>query len=271
MDFVQIAILIGIGVLLGFASGVTGISAVHLVVAILYLLPMFALAILPSLGTSLLVDVIGAGAVTYLYYRHENVDFKLGVLMGIISFTFAVLGAFVARSIGLSSEHLLASALGVFQILIGLSFIVRGVRKKEIENSEELDKSRVAIWLENQSDSYKKIIIIVTAIVLGLMGGMFGAGGGFAITFLLVFLFGFESHKAVGTACLVMLFTASGAMLVYAACSYVNLEYGLIIGVACIFGALFGTKFAHTLSEKHLTIALGAIILVFGIFMLLPK
>ena len=107
---------------------------------------------------------------------------------------------------------------------------------------------------------------------------IFGAGGGFAITFLLVFLSGFESHKAVGTACLVMLFTAAGAFLIYTAGAfiihgvlYVNLEYGLIIGAACILGAFFSTQFAHHLSEKHLTIALGVIILVFGVFMILPK
>lgn len=257
--------------LLGFASGVTGISAVHIVVAILYLLPIFALAILPSLGTSLLVDVIGAGAVVYLYYRHKNVDFKVGLMMGVIAFSFAIMGAFIARSIGLSSEYLLAGALGTFQILIGLTFIIRGYRKKESEELHLMEKSRLAIWLEKKPDSLKKMILIVAAIMMGLMGGLFGAGGGFAITFLLVFLFGFESHKAVGTACLVMLFTATGAFIIYAAFAYVNLEYGLIIAITCIVGAFLGTQFAHHLSEKHLTIVLGVIILVFGVFMIFPK
>ncbi len=262
-------LLIGIGLLLGIASGITGISAVNLVVPILY--TVFALAILVSLGTSLLIDVISAGMVTYLYYRHKNVDFKIGLLMGVVGFGFAILGAFIAFRIAFISEKFLANAFGYFQIIIGVTFIIRGIRKSEIPETGELEKSRFTIFMEKFSDKYKKLILIIASVIMGLFGGLFGAGGGFLITFILIFAFAFESHKAVGTACLVMLLIASGASIFYAATLSINLVFGGILGVCCIVGALLGSKFAHILSEKHLTITLGIFILIFAIIMILTK
>ena len=262
-----IIILIAVGILLGIGSGFTGISAVNLIVPILY--TVFLLNIVTSLGTSLLIDVISAGTVTYLYSRHRNVDFKIGILMGGISFGFAILGALIAFTIAATSERLLASSFGYFQIIIGATFIYRGIKRPAISENGKLGKPKLAVLLEKVPENYKKVMVICAAVILGLIGGLFGAGGGFVITFILVFVFAFESHKAVGTACLVMLFTASGAVIFYATQMSVDYMFGAILGICCILGAFLGTKLAHRLSEKHLTIALGIVILLFGIIMLL--
>ncbi|MHA1650218.1 MAG: sulfite exporter TauE/SafE family protein [Candidatus Helarchaeota archaeon] len=265
MELYLIIILIAVGMLLGVASGFTGISAVNLVVPILNVI--FLINILTSLGTSLLIDVISAGTVAYFYSRHRNVDFKMGILMGLISFSFAILGAFIAFTIASSSEQTLENSFGFFQIIIGAVFIYRGIRQKEEPETGELQKPKLAEYFEKVPENYKKVIIIITSIILGLIGGLFGAGGGFAITFILVFIFSFESHLAVGTACLVMLFTASGATIFYSIHGSIDYILGIYFGICCIVGAVLGTKLAHKLSEKHLTIALGVIILLFGIIM----
>jgi uncharacterized membrane protein YfcA len=259
-------ILIGVGILLGIGSGFTGISAVNLIVPILY--TFFLLNVVTSLGTSLLIDVISAGTVTYLYSRHQNVDFKMGIFMGAISFGFALLGAFIAFAIAAASERLLANSFGYFQIIIGVTFIYRGIKRPTVSENGAIGRPKLAISFERIPEHYKKVIVICAAIALGLIGGLFGAGGGFAITFILVFIFAFESHKAVGTACLIMLFTASGAVIFYATQMSVDYIYGGILGICCILGAFLGTKLAHKLSERHLTIALGVVILAFGVIML---
>ncbi|HUY00230.1 MAG TPA: sulfite exporter TauE/SafE family protein [Candidatus Deferrimicrobium sp.] len=259
MDLSWILIMIAIGVLLGVASGFTGISAVNLIVPVLILI--FSLNILVSLGTSLLIDCISAGIVTYLYYRHDNVDFRMGVKMGLISFSFAILGAFIAHNI---PEQILTNSFGFFQIIIGATFIYRGVKRSEEPETGHLGRPKLAIMLDKVPDKYKEVIIIIASIFLGLIGGIFGAGGGFMITFILIFLFSFESHKAVGTACLVMLFTASGGFIYYCIRGNVDFSIGSIIGIFCIVGAVLGTLIAHKLSEKYLTIALGIIIVLFG-------
>ncbi len=262
----MIIILIAVGLLLGVASGFTGISAVNLVVPILVV--AFSLSILTSLGTSLLIDVISAGTVAYFYSRHKNVDFKVGITMGLISFSFAILGALLAFTIASASEQLLENSFGYFQIIVGGLFIYRGMKRQEDPETGELPKPKLAQLLDRVPDNYKKLIIVIASIILGLIGGLFGAGGGFVITFILVFVFSFESHLAVGTACLVMLFTASGATLFYGVHGAIDPILAVYFGICCLVGAVLGTKVAHKLSERHLTVALGAIILVFGVIMI---
>jgi len=241
-----------VGIFLGIASGFTGISAVNLIVPILNV--FFLLGILTSLGTSLLIDVISAGAVAYFYYRKQHVEIKIGVMMGVVSFSFAILGAYLAFSIAAFSEQALASSFGYFQLIIGVVFIYRGVKREENPETGELPKPKLAMYLERVPEKYKRLIVIIAAVILGLVGGLFGAGGGFVITFILVFVFSFESHMAVGTACLVMLFTASGATLFYSSNGAVDYLLGIYFGICCIVGAVVGTKAAHKLSDKNIQI-----------------
>ena len=263
MDLTTILILVALGLLLGVAAGFTGVSAVNLIVPVLYVI--IHLEYHSALGTSLLIDVISAGVVTILYYRHHNVDFTMGLKMGLISFAFAILGAWLAC---VTSATTLANSFGFFQIIIGCVFIYRGVKKAEEPETKQLEKPKLAQLLDRVPEKYKVVILIVAAVILGLIGGIFGAGGGFAITFILIFVFAFESHKAVGTACLVMLFTATGAVIVYFIFGFVAVDVGAIIGAGTVAAAFLGSLISHKLSEKHLIVGLGIVFVVFGVIMI---
>ncbi len=258
-----ILILIIVGITFGVGSGVTGISAVNLILPML-IIPPFLFSYYNALGTSLFIDMINSGVVALFYSRHKNVDFRIGLLMGLISFTFAVLGAIIAFSIG---QQLLLSSFGLLQIILGAVFIWRGVRQTEEleeEGGELSRKDRLARWFNRKRARYQRLTLIIASAILGLFGGLLGAGGGFIITFLLIFLLGFESHKAVGTACFIMLFTTAGGALYYSLQGAIDFSLGGILGPISLLGAFVGTQIAHKLSEKHLTVVLGIIIVVFG-------
>ncbi|MFX1293492.1 MAG: sulfite exporter TauE/SafE family protein [Promethearchaeota archaeon] len=267
LNLTQIVIMILITIIFSLGSGLTGLSAVNLIAPMLII--FFTFTYYMSLGTSLFIDMINSGVVAYFYSKHKNVNYKIGILMGVISFTFAIIGAIIAFAL---ADQLLLSSFGYFQIIIGCIFIWRGLRWTEPSENRELQKSSLALWFEEVSEKYKKIIIIIASVILGLSGGLFGAGGGFVITFILIFLLAFESHKAVGTACFVMLFTTLGAVFYYSIRGAINFSMGTILGPISIVGAFIGTQAAHKLSEKHLTIILGIIIMLFGfIILFIPK
>ena len=267
MEIWFILFWLAIGLFFGIGSGMTGLSAVNLILPILY--TVFSFGILMAIGTSLFIDMINSAIVALFYARHANVDFKIGLMMGIISFMFAILGAHIAFIIASASEDFLAGSFGILQLFIGVAFIYRVLKKSESTESGEMTKTRVAIWFDKIPDNSKKFIIIIASVILGFIGGLLGAGGGFVITFILIFLLSLESHKAVGTACFVMFFTTAGAVLYYSTQFSIDFGFGGLIGVFSIIGAFIGTQAAHKLSEKHLTFALGLMILVFGILMIL--
>lgn len=267
LSTIQIVILVTVTIIFSIGSGVTGLSAVNLILPML-ILPPFLFGYYDALGTSLFIDMINSGVVAYFYSRHENVDFKIGLFMGIISFFFAILGAIIAFSL---SEQLLLSSFGVLKIVLGGVFIWRGLRWTGAPEAGEVQKSSIALWFDDVSEKYKSVVLICAAAILGLFGGLLGAGGGFIFTFILIFLLGFESHKAVGTACLIMLFTTAGAALYYSLQGTVDFGIGGILGPISLIGAFVGTQVAHRLSEKHLTVVLGIIIMVFGFVIIFYK
>ncbi|MHA1253159.1 MAG: sulfite exporter TauE/SafE family protein, partial [Candidatus Helarchaeota archaeon] len=307
------------GLLLGIAAGFVGASAVSIVVPVLYIFFMFD--ILMALGTSLLVDVIGASVIAALYWKKGNVDVKMGVRLGAISFTFAIIGAIIAFYIANYSENILTSFFGWFNIILGVMLIQDGGRSalkerkskkeeycnkndlnndcnnKNCENSEnnqeneEIDTdgiqimgglgikggNKIAQWIEKLDRPYKISILIAISMMIGINAGIFGAGGGFMITIILIYLMNYHPLKAVGTATFMMVLTASGAFIAYFIRFGVILGpeiqiqcvlFAVVIGICSICGGSLGTHIAHKMSENYLKIVLGSIIIMFAVIMI---
>ncbi|MHC1591665.1 MAG: sulfite exporter TauE/SafE family protein [Candidatus Helarchaeales archaeon] len=290
-----IFILILVGLLIGIAAGFVGASAVSLVVPILYV--FFNFDILMALGTSLLVDIVGASMVAVLYWRRGNTDLKMGLLLGSISFTFAIIGSFIAFALAAFSENVLSGAFGWIQVAIGFMLIRNGYKgvktdriaestqesSGEIKNKNENDefvekpKNRFLEWMDQKSSRIKYLVMIVISVFIGLNAGLFGAGGGFLITVILIFLLDYPALKAVGTATFIMIMTATGAFLSYfvrfgivigPTSQFTILFFALMIGICSIAGGFIGTSIAHKISENYLKILLGVIIILFGILMI---
>jgi len=327
--------LITVGILLGLASGFVGASAVSLVVPILFV--FFKLDILVCLCTSLLVDIITASVVAVLYWKKGNTDLKMGLIFGILSFSFAIIGSLIAFLLASFSENILSGLFGWAQIGVGIMMIKRGItpilkNKRDNKNNSNtieireliLDKKRpqnlenndsnnnfvgpeatqievnekvngptnenktinnnmneqkgIAKYLDMIPHKWRRVIMLIIGIFIGLNAGLFGAGGGFMVMILLIFLLNYPTLKAVGTATFIMILTALGAFISYYVrfgfigefvIQYNILFFALIIGVSAIGGAFLGTFSAHKLSENYLKIVIGVIIIIFGIIMLI--
>ncbi|MHA1143844.1 MAG: sulfite exporter TauE/SafE family protein [Candidatus Helarchaeota archaeon] len=297
MLIIQVLILILVGFLIGIAAGFVGASAVSLVVPILYV--FFQFDILMALGTSLLVDIIGASIVAFLYWKRGNTNIKMGLLLGIISFTFAIIGSFIAFMMAFFSENVLSGAFGWFNIIIGILLIRNGYKAVKMENKEKSNttdvltddaveetedatglkrpQNRFTELLDRVSPRMKNLILITISVFIGLNAGIFGAGGGFLITVILMFILDYPPLKAVGTATFIMIMTASGAFLSYyvrfglvvgPASQFIILSFALIIGICSLIGGFLGTAIAHKISENYLKIILGVIIILFAFVML---
>jgi uncharacterized protein len=111
----EIAILIGIGLVAGISSGVFGIGGGVLIVpALVYLMGFSAQR---AVGTSLavLLPPIGAAAVL-AYYRAGNIDWRAALILAATVFVGAWLGAQIANDL---DELLLRRFFGVFLLVLG--------------------------------------------------------------------------------------------------------------------------------------------------------
>lgn len=107
--------------------------------------------------------------------------------------------------------------------------------------------------------------IFAVACGVGILGGMFGVGGGIVLVPLLVLLFHFEQHKAQGTS-LVALVPPTGllAFLEYARAGQVDLRVGLLLMPGVFLGAMLGSKVAQMISPRGMRRLFAVLLFALG-------
>ena len=108
-------------------------------------------------------------------------------------------------------------------------------------------------------------LILLLGCGVGVMGGLFGVGGGVLLVPLLVLLFGFEQHQAQGTS-LVALVPPTGllAFLNYARAGDVNWKVGLLLMPGVFFGGILGSRLAQTLSPQRMRRVFAVLLFILG-------
>jgi uncharacterized membrane protein YfcA len=108
-------------------------------------------------------------------------------------------------------------------------------------------------------------LILLMATFVGVLGGLFGAGGGTLLVPMLVLLFGFEQHRAQGTSLIAMVPpTSLLAFLNYAKAGEVDWTVGLLIMPGVFFGAMAGSRLAQHLSSGRLRRVVAVVVFAIG-------
>ncbi|MBS1714356.1 MAG: sulfite exporter TauE/SafE family protein [Armatimonadetes bacterium] len=115
-------------------------------------------------------------------------------------------------------------------------------------------------------------LLIVGGLAAGVLGGLFGTGGGIIIVPFLVFALGFEQHKAQGTS-LVALLAPVGLLGVanYWKEGNADLKSGAWVAAGFFFGAWIGSKVALSLPEDVMRRSFATLLVAVGLYMFLRK
>ena len=117
-----------------------------------------------------------------------------------------------------------------------------------------------------------QILYVVLGVVAGILGGMFGIGGGAIIIPALVFIFGLTQHQAQGTT-LAILVPPIGllAAMRYYQSGNVKLSIATFVCVGFFIGGLIGANIAHSFSDILLKRMFGVFFLLVSLQMILSK
>src|SRR5712691_6565293 len=112
------------------------------------------------------------------------------------------------------------------------------------------------------------MLFILTGFLTGILGGLFGVGGGEIFIPLLVYVFGFSQHQAQGTS-LAILLPPIGllAALRYYPAGYVDFGVAALLAVGFFFGASIGALGATRLNADLLRKVFGAFLLIVSLHM----
>ena len=120
--------------------------------------------------------------------------------------------------------------------------------------------------------------MVLTAIPVGFVAGLFGIGGGLITVPFLYYIFGllnidpqYVMHLAVGTSFAIIIPTSIVSVLTHHKFKAVDFQIVKNYGVYVIIGVIIGTLFAASLKTKSLVLFFSIVILFLGIYLLLLK
>lgn len=116
------------------------------------------------------------------------------------------------------------------------------------------------------------ILFILIGLSAGILGGVFGLGGGLIIVPALVLLCDFSQLKAQGTSLAVMLPPVGLlAFLTYYRNGNVDIKAGIILCITLFMGALFGAQIAQAANSDLLRKAFAIFMILVSIKLLIGK
>lgn len=106
----------------------------------------------------------------------------------------------------------------------------------------------------------------------GVIGGLFGVGGGVIVVPALVFFLGFSQHMAQGTM-LFTFFVPSFALAVwtYYKAGNVDIPSALLVALGMFIGAFLGARFAQQLPVDLLKKLFGVLVVIVGLKLIFWK
>lgn len=251
MEFTQIALILGVGVIAGFVNVVGGGAS-------LISLPVLIFMGLPSAvanGTNR-VALMVQSIVAIGYFRNKGYFYpKLSAIMGVPALIGSIVGAKFAISL---SDAMFNRVLAIIMLMVLVIIIVRPEKhllSKGKKASDGAAKEETGVSESEQQDSEKlsRTQLLVASVVffaLGFYGGFIQAGIGFLIIIALTLITGMSLVKVNSLKVTITLIYMSTSMLVFILSGKVDWALGITLAIGNGIGAYFGGMFSVAGGDK---------------------
>lgn len=260
-------IAIALGLLVGLSLGALGGGGSTLAVPIL----VFVAGLQAKDATTASLIVVGTASLigVWGHYRNGNVRIGLGLAFGVAGIAGSTIGTVLNRSLDENALLLAFSALIFF-------VAVKMYRKADKDAADPANQPIVPVGHDDDTVRVDKpprtkvdlsapalLKLAGAATVVGLLTGLFGVGGGFAVVPALTLLLGFKPKEAIGTSLLVIAINAAIALTMRT--GDLGLDWGVVLPflATVTIGVLVGARIANKLDASRLTrsfaLMLGAV------------
>lgn len=247
-------VLILAGLLAGIVTGLFGASAVIISAPILIIFLGFQPY--TAIGLSLAIDIFASLSATFIYYKEKRIEIKPTLILLLFAIIFTLIGSWFSVFV---PQNSMSIATGIAITIIGLSLAIK--QKKSF-----LTSKKYPFLHKNKTLSLSAI-----GSLIGIIAGVFGAGGGMIILAALVLVLDYRIHKAIGTAVFLMIFIAlfgAAGHFYFMPFSFTALALAAMGGIV---GAIISSIFANKLPEKTLSTLIGTLVIFLGIVLIIKN
>ena len=270
---VNIFLLFGMGVAVGFLSGMFGVGGGFLMTPLLifYNVPP---AVAVATGTNQIVASSVSGALAH--FRRGTIDIKLGTVLlvgGLIGSGLGVLVYTLLRRAG-QLDLIIAIMYVVFLGSIGSLMVIESLRaRKRVKAGGRVDLRRPGQhnWIHGlpfkmrfrKSKLYLSAIpVLGIGIMVGVLVSIMGVGGGFIMVPALIYLLHVPTNVVIGTSLFQIIFVTAFTTVLQASANHtVDIVLALILMVGGVIGAQFGAAAGQRLRGDQLRALLGLLVL----------
>ena len=277
---INIWILIGAGVLVGFLSGLLGVGGGFLLTPILMMVGIPPTVAAAS-DSCQIVAASSSGVAAH--FRLGNVDFKMGITLlagGLVGAGLGVQVIKVLRAIGNADSLITLTYIVVLGAVGGSMFVasLKNLRRGPMMTKVHRPASRAGIlkrlpfqvYYQRSNVRHSLLAPFSLAIVVGILASIMGVGGAFMMVPMMVYLLGMPAHVAVGTSLFQTLFTCAGVTYMQSTANHtVDLVLALLLAAGSTIGAQIGARMTRFLRGDQLLIILATLALVVVVKMLI--
>jgi uncharacterized membrane protein YfcA len=280
---VHILLLLGLGLIVGFLSGLFGVGGGFLLTPLLMMI-----GIPPTVAAASDANQIVAASTsgTFAHWRMGNVDFKMGAVLvigGVFGGTLGVQLIKVLRAAG-NADFLIKITYVVMLGIIGSYMFQESLKnlrprpvapaKIRMEEKSWFERWNEALPLAVHFNKSGITLSIFTPLILGTLVGvlsaLMGVGGGFIMVPVMVYMLRMPMHVVVGTSLFQVLCTCINVTFMQ---SYYNHTVDLMMAILLLLGsttgAQIGARISNRLKADQLKIILASIVLLVMIKMAL--
>ncbi len=252
-----IFLLIIISLLISLFGSIVGFGGGIFLVPILITFFHYKLDL--AVGTAMISLVPAAFMSTYLNRKEGNVDFKLGIFLELPTTVGVVLGSILLSYI--SAQRLeIVFALLIF--MLGLSFFVTSKKKdKNLTIFYKLNKLKPRFIIKNtkKNVAYRVSLYMVSffGLLSGTLAGLFGMGGGFMKTPIMLKVFEVPAKIATSTALFMIFITSITGSISHYYQGHIYLAKAWPVMLGFTMGAIVGHRLNTHIKTTNLEKLIG--------------
>jgi len=270
----NVFLLLGLGAVIGFLSGVFGVGGGFLMTPLLIFIGVPPPVAVATQANNIIASSI-SGVLAHL--RRGNVDIKMGLVL--------LAGGLAGSTAGVSLFKLLRE-IGQINLVINLSYVVllgtigllmtgegtkalrhrrRKAGRRKLHRHTVLHGLPLKLRFRRSRLYVSMFLPLGIGFAIGMLSAIMGVGGGFVLVPAMIYLLGMPTSVVVGTSLFQIIFVAANVTLLQAIQNQtVDVVLAVMLLLGGVVGAQYGSRAAMHLPGDSLRILLGVLVLLTG-------
>jgi len=273
---INIFLLISMGGIVGFLSGMFGLGGGFLMTPLLIFI---GIPTNVAVATSANQIVASSVSGTLGHWRQGLVDVKMGLVLLFGGIFGSIIGVWIFKTLSIAGQIDAVISILYFSLLFSIgtlmliesSQVIRDrLRKKTVKKKIHYHNWAHRLPFKTKFYTSKLYISIVPPIIIGfivgILSGTMGIGGSFILIPAMIYFLGMPTSKVIGTSLFQIIFITALVTLLHATTTFaLDALLAVILIISSVVGAQIGVITANKLRGEDLRALLAIIVLAVAV------